>query len=209
MLDLRSKKLFAFDFDGTLVKSNAIKRRALYDLTGHDPAARPILDRLYARTPHLDRYGLCAELAKQLRGIDPDALAQQYTDRCEELILTAPEVPGASETLQALKEQGRGVVIISSTPEMPLKQLVSKSRFAPLVQEVFGKPSTKVENLHKAMATANCTTDDAVIIGDGEDDRKAAETERCDFVAVESDNNAFAKAPKTLIRRVDELLAWI
>jgi phosphoglycolate phosphatase-like HAD superfamily hydrolase len=191
------------------VKSNAIKRRALYDLTEYDPAARPILDQLYARTPHLDRYGLCAELAKQLKGIDPDVLAQKYTDQCEELILSAPEVPGALEALNVLKGQGRRMVIISSTPERPLKRLVSRSQFALLIHEVFGRPATKGQNLQKAMAVNKFTADDVVIIGDSEDDRRAAETEKCDFVAVLSDNNLFTKAPKTMIRRMDELLAWI
>lgn len=209
MTDLSATRLFVFDFDGTLVQSNAIKRAAFYEVTAEFPGSGALLDELLQADPPLDRYGICRVLAARLPGIDPEALAAAYTAHCEAQIAVAPEVPGAFDLLAALKERGRTSVISSATPETPLRALVSRLPIAPLVGAVYGRPASKPENMRRAMAWARVSAPQAVVIGDGEADRRAAIAAGCAFVGVESDNNDFAAPTSPLVARLDQLIGWL
>lgn len=209
MIDLRAIRLFVFDFDGTLVQSNAIKRNTFYEITAGMPSAHAKLEGLFETKPHLDRYGICFELSKIIEGLDAAALAREYTMRCEDQILAAPEVSGALETLKTLRRKGRITVINSATPEIPLRQLVSRMSIGPLIHATYGEPVSKVDNLRKAMTLANCAAFETVVVGDGERDRRSADQMNCAFIAVASDDNAFSASPKNMVRRLDELIAWL
>ena len=207
--DLSAVRLFVFDFDGTLVASNAIKRESFYDVTAGIEGAAAVLKELFRTVPHLDRYGIFREFARRVPGSDGDALASAYTERCTARILAAPEVPGAARLLQALGESGRISVIVSSTPQAPLRELVKRMPIAPLVAAVYGEPVSKPNNLAAAMAAAGADAQATVVHGDGESDRRAADGAGCTFVAVHGDHNDFAAPPRWAVRRLDEIVAWL
>jgi phosphoglycolate phosphatase-like HAD superfamily hydrolase len=209
MINLSRTSLFVFDFDGTLVQSNSIKRAVFYEVTSGIPAAHKELDLLFKTMPHLDRYGIFRELAHRIGGVDENALALAYTSLCAERILASPEVPGVSDLLTVLKARGRTTVVNSSTPEKPLKELVPDCAFGPNIDAIYGEPASKLENLQKAMTRYGAKTGETVIVGDGEGDRMCAVRAGCLFVAVESDLNDFAMRPVVIIKRLDELIHWL
>ena len=100
-----------FDFDGTLVVSNHIKRQAFCEVTNaYDPSGTTVT-RILQCFPNKDRYDIFLEIAHELslqkrtpKNQRPEPLATQwaetYTCRCEQAIATCEEVSGTSETLQ-------------------------------------------------------------------------------------------------------------
>lgn len=208
MIDLSAVRLFVFDFDGTLVQSNAIKRQAFYNVSEAIPGAAQVLTELFETSGHLDRYGIFQELEARIPDVDGKALSQEYTERCKAEIQKAPEVPGATALLLDLAERGRQVVINSATPEGPLRELVPQLAFGKLISTVYGAPRSKRDNLAIAMDMAGCDSESTIVIGDGESDRSLAATAGCVFIAVESDNNDFSITPSVVISRLDIVCGW-
>ena len=97
-------KCVVFDFDGTLVKSNEIKRRVFYEVTEDIVGAGPVLDELFSVPDSGDRYNIFDALIKNLKlgqevGISAVYLSDLYTKICEHKISEAPEACGAFNTL--------------------------------------------------------------------------------------------------------------
>lgn len=80
-LDLSRTRLFAFNFDGTLVQSNALKRSTYYEVVEGIRNAAGTLDEVFATRQGLDRLGIFTALARRIAGFD--AYATTYTIRCE------------------------------------------------------------------------------------------------------------------------------
>ena len=181
-----------FDFDGTLVDSNRIKQEGFYAVVKNVPNGAGVLDELFASATVGDRYDIFRRFAERIgsaQGYRDGAawaalLAQRYTDRCEALIATCPERPGAEAALLRLRESGRAVYISSATPEADLIRLVRRRGLDVLFNGVLGGPRGKAENLRQIMAREGVKADEVAVIGDGEDDRRAAAEVGCPFIAV-------------------------
>jgi phosphoglycolate phosphatase len=175
----------AFDFNGTLVRSNGIKRDCFYEAVADVLGATVILDDLFANRYRGDRYTLFGEVVGRLGSdLDPDALADRYGKLCRERIADAPEVPGAEAALVRLSQAGTRVYLISATPQRPLEQLVSDRGLARFFDLVLGAPIGKPAHLRRIIGECAITSDDIAMVGDGHDDQAAAEEIGCRFIAV-------------------------
>ena len=183
-----------FDFDGTLVDSNHIKRKSYYAVVEDVLGGAAILDELLAPGCAGNRYDVFrrfAERAGPAAGPDDAGaraawaaeLARRYTERCEELIVTCEECPGAGTALRLLRASGRTIYINSGTPEGDLVRIIRRRSLDRLVDGVFGAPRSKEENLRAIMTREGVSANETVMIGDGEDDRMAAEAVGCPFIA--------------------------
>lgn len=174
-----------FDFDGTLVLSNAIKHESFYDAAAGLPGGAAAFDAVFAG-PHGDRYDICARVAARLGG--GDALARQLVDRytqlCDDRIAAAPEVPGTTATLAAMEARGLSAWIASATPVVPLRAAVRRRGLHTRFAGVFGLPTTKAEALAAVMARTGLPAARVLMVGDAEADRAAAEAAGTPFVAV-------------------------
>lgn len=184
-----------FDFDGTLVDSNHIKRESYYAVVEDVPGGAEILGGLLAPCCAGDRYDVFrrfAERAGSAVGLDDAGaraawaaeLARRYTERCEERIVACEECPGAQAALKRLRASGRAVYLVSGTPEADLLRIVRRRGLDASVQGVFGASRSKAENLRAIMTREGVRASETVMIGDGEDDRIAAEAVGCPFIAV-------------------------
>src|SRR6476646_1214061 len=102
--------VLVFDFDGTLVESNAIKRRAFFDsVDAHaGGAARMarILDRVTGdRSAVFTAYIADAVSHGQSVAQDAAAFVQCYSERVDTLVAAAPEMPGALSLLEQLRHK--------------------------------------------------------------------------------------------------------
>lgn len=185
-------KAVVFDFDGTLVDSNAIKRDTFDEVAiaaGGNPAA---VAKLVESARGTDRYAMCALLAEQVLADNPDAqadglaerLAERYTALCEERIVACPEIDGAGETLRTLVAEGRRLFVNSSTPQDPLERILVRRATRPLFDRVMGGEAAKTDNLNRLLAEAGLDPSEAVVVGDGDDDQTAAAAVGCGFIAV-------------------------
>lgn len=172
-----------FDFDGTLVLSNEIKRDTFFAVASGFEKGRERMDEIL-RSYAADRDGIFSRFAV-ITGV-PDraaALAGLYTQLCHEQICRCPERPGALETVSTLRSAGVRVYVNSSTPAAPLSRLLQQ-RFPDYFDGALGGYGCKLRNLHTIAAMERLEPNAVVMVGDGIDDREAAMRFGCGFVGV-------------------------
>jgi phosphoglycolate phosphatase-like HAD superfamily hydrolase len=186
----------AFDFDGTLVRSNAIKRESFFEVVAHIHGADKELNDLFGAKFEGDRYELFAELSRRItaRGMTdevPDGLqlARAYGKMCQEKICSCGEVSGAGATLVSLKDRGISSYIVSATPERDLEPIVTARRLDMFFKAVLGRPGDKAGHLGHILAQEGIEPLELVMVGDGADDQAAAETVGCHFIAIANSEN--------------------
>ncbi len=187
----------AFDFDGTLVRSNAIKRKVFYDVTTDIPGAAGILDALFASDFKGDRYKLFTELCQRLTPSRAPVSARQlglqlasvYGELCREQIAVCAEVPGATAALRILRERDIGAFVVSATPETDLKPIISDRGFDRFFKGVRGAPTNKAQHLENILATEDILPTEIAMIGDGSDDLAAAKAIGCRFIGIARSGN--------------------
>ena len=199
-------RCFVFDFDGTLVQSNRIKRQGFFETAkGLEGAQRELQAILSGPNPGA-RNHVFEQLVARLGGGNPASLTAAYSRYCQREIARCPEVPGAKALLECLKGDGRAVFVNSGTPENALLAAVKARGYEPYFDGVFGHPSRKAENVLRALEASTATAETCVVIGDGEFDRAAAVEVGCAFIGVRSDSNDFVVTPACLL---DDLMPMV
>lgn len=194
-----------FDFDGTLVDSNEIKRQSFFDTTNHLPGARGFIEEMLSDPFFGDRYKIFNCLSEQLNscnsGLDIDAcaLAASYTEKCEQEIANAPEVNGATQALDELSCMSIKVAVSSATPEFTLKKILTLRGLDSKVDLVLGAPETKEQHIEKIAKYFACDVSEMIYVGDSEVDRIAAENTGCHFIGVGEDDLRFDSKPALLM----------
>lgn len=189
-----------FDFDGTLVDSNYIKRQAFFEVAGAFSNGVAAMESILQVAGDRDRYWVFDAFARDLPGtVDASELAERYTLICQERIAVAPEVVGAKASLKSLRSAGKQLFVNSATPAGPLAAVVRLRRLGSLFEGIYGSPATKQENLAAIRAQYGYAPENMLVVGDGESDRFSAETMGCHFIAVENNDNNFTQKPPSSI----------
>lgn len=175
-----------FDFDGTLVDTNAIKRSVFYGVTAGISGAADALDRIFEDPNCGDRYDVFATLQAQLgpSAVDTVGLAKAYGEICERRILELLAKSHVAETLDRLNAEGYILFVASATPETDLAAMLSKTPLAARFAAVYGRPTSKADILRRIMKEHDLPLSAVVMIGDGKDDLAAARAAGCRFVGV-------------------------
>lgn len=167
-----------FDFDGTLVDTNALKRGA-YDTvvrdhpTGAALAAQAIAQSEPDRRAVLARY---VELQRATNGmaLDPQALVDSYARIVDDAAAQACEMPGASALLSTLARQGLPCHLSSATPAENLARIVAARGWTVFFASINGRPVGKFETLNRIASQAGLDPECIAVVGDGEDDLESA-----------------------------------
>lgn len=188
-------KCVVFDFDGTLVDSNDIKRGAFFEVAQPWDSSGEVVKKVFERCPVANRYEKTRRIAKEL--IDnkllpsdsslvdwADRLAEDYTARCEAAIARCPEMPGATAALEKLTEKGLHLFVNSATPVIPLRRLTELRSWDHFFRDVYGSESSKAENLQSIAAQSGADRNEIVHVGDQLDDQVGAKEFGCRFVAM-------------------------
>lgn len=188
-------KCVVFDFDGTLVDSNDIKRETFFEIAQPWDASGLVVDEVFERWPGADRYEKTRRIAEELinRKLLPEdssielwgkRLANDYTVRCENAISKCAERPGASEALAKLSEMGLMLFVNSGTPTEPLLRLLELRNWAHFFQAAYGAEGTKAGNLKSIALKSGAGRHEMVHVGDQPDDWRGADEFGCHFVAM-------------------------
>jgi len=193
-----------FDFDGTLILSNQIKTDALYVAAAEYRGAADHLREILA-DPHIgDRYAIFGALADRLAAsgdsnTSTEALALHLVERygalCTDGVATCPEVPGASQALTDLKNQGLRLYVSSLTPDAPLRDALERRDLMKHFDGVYGSSSSKKENLKSIRCIEDVSWDSVVMIGDADTDCHAARQVGCYFIGVAVGEGNFSQRP--------------
>ena len=188
-------KCIVFDFDGTLVDSNEIKRAAFFEIARPWDPSGEIVATVFERWPAADRYEKTRRIAEELinRKLLPAGstlenwaarLADDYTARCEAAITRCDEMPGATAALEKLSEVGLLLFVNSATPVVPLRRLTELRNWGQYFQAAYGAEATKAENLMSIATAYRIDRTEIVHVGDQLDDQRGAAQFGCHFVAM-------------------------
>jgi phosphoglycolate phosphatase len=186
-----------FDFDGTLVLSNDIKREGFFAAVAERAGGPERMARILASPPG-DRYAIFRRFAEEA-GDDPGELAVRYSSWCEERILVCPERSGASLALAELRRAGISVHVNSATPTAPLRSVVLRRYGEDSFNGVHGGHGAKVANLEAILRQEQLLPASLAMVGDGIDDRDAALRAGCQFVGVGGGTLAAAAPDEKLL----------
>jgi phosphoglycolate phosphatase len=200
-----------FDFDGTLVLSNQIKRDGFLVLAEEFPAGRPRMEEILRAAPG-DRVAILSTFAAQMGSGDlAEALIARYGTWCEERLLVCPERAGAEDVLGSLRAEGLRMCINSATPTEPLHAVVARRFPSHIFEAVLGGHGRKKANLEWIARQLELRVQEIVMVGDGTDDYQAARGAGCHFIGV-SDGTLASTYSGTMIddlRDVPALLAQL
>lgn len=202
-----STRAFIFDFDGTLVESNEIKRSAFFEVTADIAGAAPILRRILAEPDPGDRYDIFRRLQSGLGAdkLDASKLTDAYGAFCEREILELLKTSRIMPLLEGLKARGYALFIASATPQAVLTSMLEKTPFARLFDAVCGRPRSKTAILRDICQRHGWSPQQVIMVGDGAPDSQAAVEFGCRFIGVGANAECFSGATEFLVDSVEAL----
>ena len=208
-------RCIVFDFDGTLVLSNDIKHQSFFEVTNHLTGAKKILEMALSDPSFGDRYTIFQYLSEQLSykasnlEVKASVLAEDYTILCEQKIIQAPEVMGATQVLSELSNRKIKMMISSATPEKTLQKIVYLRGMDTMFDKIYGAPDSKEQHLNDIFESSGYVPTEVVYVGDSEVDRKAALNVGCYFIGIGKDCSRFNVKPTILIDSLKNLPFFI
>jgi phosphoglycolate phosphatase len=182
--------LAVFDFDGTLVQSALVKRRAFFEIFPDHCA--PAVEAVLNRDPDGSRFSVipqmlseCAARGLDAGGADAARLLEAFAERVAHGVANATEVPGAIEALRRAGEAG-AAYIFSMTPHEELLRQIETRGWVRLVRGAWGFPNLKPQVLAMLLARHACAPQRAIVIGDGESDERAARENATRFLRADA-----------------------
>jgi len=177
-----------FDFDGTLVPSNDVKRDAFFTCVDGAPDAGVIVASMLDRDPTRDRHRLFAELAERLPVVgDPSVLAARYGAICHERIVALLDNGPTDALLKLLRGKGFVLHVSSGTPRDALLAMMREAGLERHWTSIRGAPAAKAESLRAVMAAHGLAPSQLAVVGDGDSDARAAADVGCKFLRVAQD----------------------
>ena len=187
---IRSARLFVFDFDGTLVDSNAIKFQG-FDLTFEQYPAKLVEISAYCRQRNdVGRGDKFRHVYEQILGLDytADRAAEayrRYAAATTQAVIEAREIPGATAFLKAVKPRAP-VALLSNTPHDVLLRILVSRGWTEFFADICGAPVKKAAWLLNSTRARRLPAEAVVFFGDAIEDLHAAAEAHCSFIAVAS-----------------------
>ena len=203
-------KAVIFDFDGVIVDSNRLKRDAWFHIfEGSEEVSKELVEEALkiVKETRFDilRY-IFTRLDKNSKEIEKlvSRHAEKYNNAVQSEILKKGVSADVLKTLIELKEN-YSLYVVSATPEEAINQTVKNLNIELLFNGVFGKPTSKKENIESIMKDKNLKNDEIVFIGDGEGDFKAARETGSHFIGIANNFNCWSEESFRLISNFSEL----
>ena len=177
-----------FDFDGTLVDSNPIKRRAFErcfaDLEERrDDVLAYCLGHHHVPRGEKFRHVYEAILGRPYTETVAADLHERFEAATTQQIIEAPEIPGAGAFLRRV--HGRYLTaVLSSTPEAVLRDILRRRGWQHWFSVVQGAPVHKATWLKAFGETRGLEGREVVLFGDTAEDAAAADEAGCAFLQV-------------------------
>jgi len=180
--DSMAIRVIVFDYDGTLVDSNAIKREAYRPLFPAGQRYDDLLAAVLEQNPAGTRRDIIREIlmctgasAAMADSLDyqVEELAEQYDQIATEGAISCEERPGVSTGLAFLSDR-YPLYLLSATPESSLHRIVSAREWSSFFRIVRGMPCCKADELRAFAVEEGVQCEEILMVGDSALDSQAA-----------------------------------
>lgn len=186
---LRGAQALVFDFDGTLVDSNPIKRRAFEVCFAEFPDRREEILAYCWGHQHTSRGDKFRYIYEQILGTPyTETIARRLFDRFEAAttrqVIDAPEIPGAVAFLETVKRGPAMTALLSSTWHEALLRILQGRGWLRFFQTVQGSPVDKAHWIAALRQRHGWSREQVVFFGDTAEDAAAAVAGGSAFIAL-------------------------
>ena len=189
---LEPAKALIFDFDGTLVDSNHIKRIAFEKcLSDYPDFFDPIME--YCRgNNHVPRQVKFRHVFENILRLPytaaiEKAMLDRYAAETTEQVISAQEIPGAIQFLQKFFFQ-KELVLLSSTPHDFLNLILERRGMKKYFKKIQGAPVSKADWLKEFICRSGFKNEEVLFFGDSVEDVLSAQKADISFVHVGKTN---------------------
>ncbi|MBB5022899.1 phosphoglycolate phosphatase-like HAD superfamily hydrolase [Desulfurispira natronophila] len=200
-----------FDFDGVILDSVDIKTQAFAAL--FEPYGQEV-QRLVVEY-HLAHGGVSRFekfkyffniiLQQELSEVAAQYLGERFNSLVFEGILAAPFVPGALESLEALRDRGIPAFVVSGTPEDELREIVKQRELDGFFREVHGSPRLKDVIVGDVLLRYGLRPYECILVGDAMTDYVAAKACSVPFLGIVKDAHSSPFPTGTRVSEVVDL----
>lgn len=183
---LREASLIFWDFDGVVKDSVDVKTQAFERLflPYGEEVARRVRQHHEANggVSRFDKIPLYLAWAGESTSPEQvEAFCDRFSQAVLQEVIDAPWVPGVREyLLRHCAEQY--FVLVTATPQDEIEQILTALELPHCFREVHGAPTKKASAIGAVLARQKCTPGQALMIGDAETDRQAAQTNSVPFL---------------------------
>jgi len=186
-VDLISSRAIVFwDFDGVIKDSVNVKTEAfvrLFSVYGPNIAAR--VKAHHETSGGVSRY---EKIPIYLRWVGlpcdknhVDEFCARFSDAIFEAIVDSPWVPGVKEYLLEHYEH-QHFVLVTASPQKEIDSIIDKLGIAHCFRQVYGTPAEKKGVIAAVLREQRIEAADALMVGDSETDRSAADANQVLFL---------------------------
>jgi len=181
-------KIWIFDFDGTLVSSNKIKKKGFYRVIQKTKKSFAYMDEILESSIK-GRSNIFKLYEEKMNNFSLPVenyrlLTEKYSDLIDHLVACAPQITGAEALLNTLKRKKKIIMLSSATPEKNLKNIIENRKWSKYFDVISGMPKTKKKFIKEVILAYNIKASKICVVGDGLDDRSSAEEYGCNFLPV-------------------------
>ena len=168
----------AFDFDGVILESVAIKTEAMAAVFADHKDHLDEIVAIHENNAGFSRFIKFDMIYRDVLKIPlaPETRAEfgrRFSELVLEKVLACPFVSGAREFLEACHET-TSLFVVSGTPDEELVMIVKKRDLSPYFKAVYGSGRGKPDLLRQIITDQACRAEDLVFVGDGLSDFRAA-----------------------------------
>ncbi len=196
---VQAARALIFDFDGTLVDSNSIKRAAFEVCFANFPERKQeILAYCWANhhTPRREKFRYVYDriLERPLTPQVEQELHNRFEAATTQKIVAASGIPYAEEFLRSVSRT-HCIGLLSSTPQEVLTQILTQRGWAAYFRFIQGAPVHKAQWLQGLRSEFLLSKEELIFFGDQEEDAQAAEQAGCQFIGIgDAANNSGKKS---------------
>lgn len=178
-----------FDFDGTLVLSNEVKRKVLIQYFSDLVLENQKVIQLISEGK-LNRYQIFDAISSVEKKCDisKNKFFETLNIALEEAICRLPLRDGALPCLTKLRDKEIRLYLSSATPRINLINIVNKKGLTGYFRKTNGSPTSKITFIHELL-DQGISQSEMIIFGDGIDDKESANMCGVQFCSAVSDNS--------------------